>query len=59
MDFIEQLPKSNKYDSILVIVDRLTKWAIFIPTTVNLTSAGLAELILDRLISRIADGNHI
>ena len=52
MDFIEQLPKSSKYDSILVIVDRLTKWAIFVPTTVTLTSAGLAELILDRLISQ-------
>lgn len=52
MDFIEQLPKSSKYDSILVIVDRLTKWAIFIPTTTTLTSSGLAELILDRLISQ-------
>lgn len=52
MDFIEQLPKSNKHDSILVIVDRLTKWAIFIPTTTTLTSSGLAELILDRLISQ-------
>jgi hypothetical protein len=52
MDFIEQLPKSSNYDSILVIVDRLTKWAIFIPTTTTLTSSGLAELILDRLISQ-------
>jgi len=52
MDFIEQLPRSHQYDSILVIVDRLTKWAIFIPTTTTLTSAGLAELILDRLISQ-------
>lgn len=52
MDFVEQLPRSNKYDSILVIVDRLTKWAIFIPTTTTLTSSGLAEIILDRLISQ-------
>jgi transposase InsO family protein len=52
MDFIEQLPKSSKYDSILVIVDRLTKWAIFIPTTITLTSLGLAKLILDRLIGQ-------
>jgi hypothetical protein len=52
MDFIEQLPSSNKYDSILVIVDRLTKWSIFIPTKTTLTSSGLAELILDRLISQ-------
>ncbi len=25
MDFITQLPKSNGYDAILVVVDRLTK----------------------------------
>ena len=31
MDYIEQLPESNGYDSILVIVDRVTKQAIFIP----------------------------
>jgi Integrase zinc binding domain len=34
MDFIETLPTSSGYDSILVIVDCLTKQGIFIPTTV-------------------------
>ena len=37
MDFIEELPSSNDYNSILVVVDRLTKWAIFIPTTRSLS----------------------
>jgi len=32
MDFIEQLPESLGYTDILVVVDRLTKQAIFIPT---------------------------
>src|SRR5260370_5487476 len=32
MDFIEQLPKSSGYSAILVIMDRLTKQTIFIPT---------------------------
>lgn len=50
MDFIEPLPPSNGFDSILVIVDRLTKFAIFIPTHTTLTAAGLADLIFDRLI---------
>ena len=43
-DFIVQLPNSNGYDAILVIVDRFTKMAIFIPCTVNITSSGFAEL---------------
>src|SRR6201996_340043 len=33
MDLIEGIPESNEYDSILVIVERLTKMALFIPTT--------------------------
>ena len=31
MDFITDLPLSEGYNSVLVIVDRLTKFAIFIP----------------------------
>ena len=41
MDFIEKLPKSAKYNSILVVVDRLTKKALFIPTYNTCTSADL------------------
>ncbi|MBW0577062.1 hypothetical protein O181_116777 [Austropuccinia psidii MF-1] len=32
MDFITQLPLSNSFDSILVIVDRFSKMTVFIPT---------------------------
>jgi hypothetical protein len=41
MDFIEELPASNGFNSILLVVDQLTKWSIFIPTTTTLNTNGL------------------
>jgi len=32
MDFIECLPKSEGHMNILVVVDKLTKQAVFVPT---------------------------
>jgi len=37
-DFITKLPLAQRYDSILVVVDRLTKMVYFIPT-IKKTSA--------------------
>jgi hypothetical protein len=44
IDMIGPLPKSNDYDSILVIVDRFSKMIHLIPTTTSLSSAKLAEI---------------
>nr|XP_031857102.1 uncharacterized protein CI109_007532 [Kwoniella shandongensis]KAA5524173.1 hypothetical protein CI109_007532 [Kwoniella shandongensis] len=52
MDFVEELPKSKGYNSILVVVDRLTKWAVFIPTTTKLTALGCVDLIVDNIITQ-------
>ncbi|MBW0566997.1 hypothetical protein O181_106712, partial [Austropuccinia psidii MF-1] len=38
IDFITRLPLSNNFDSILVVVDRFSKMAIFIPTYGTITS---------------------
>ena len=50
MDFIMGLPRTRGgYDSIWVIVDRLTKVAHFIPVGTTYTGAKLAELYMTRL----------
>lgn len=46
MDFIEELPPSNGSNSILVIVDRFSKMAIFIPTVITLRTEELADIFL-------------
>ena len=48
-DFITKLPLAQGYNSILVVVDRLTKMAHFIPTTEKTTAGGLARLFRDNV----------
>ena len=59
MDFIEQLPKSSGYTAILVVVDRLTKQAIFIPTHDTITLANLAKLFILHVFSKHGVPSHI
>jgi hypothetical protein len=53
IDFITGLPPSrwrgHVYDAILVIVDKYTKWAIYVPTRKDIDAPELAELMLERL----------
>ena len=42
MDFIVRLLESNGYNAILVVVDRLSKMAHYIPTTEKVTSEQVA-----------------
>jgi len=48
-DFITKLPLAQGYDSILVVVDRLTKIVHFIPTTEKTSAEGLARLFRDNV----------
>jgi hypothetical protein len=50
MDFIEGLPKSNGYDVILVVVDRLTKYAHFVAIKHPYTTADIAQVFMDRIV---------
>ncbi|SPC63495.1 uncharacterized protein UHOD_11281 [Ustilago sp. UG-2017b] len=52
MDLIEQLPPSSDFTAILVVVDRLTKMAIFVPTTNELDAPELAKLLLRHVYSK-------
>jgi len=47
MDLITQLPESNGYNAICVIVDRLTKRAHFIPINNQFSSKNMAQLLYD------------
>jgi hypothetical protein len=49
MDFITGLPESKGSNTLLVMVDRLTKMAHFVPTTETVTAEGLATLVQDNL----------
>ena len=52
MNFIPDLPESEGFNNILVIVDKLTKYVIFIATTVNITEKDPAELFFHHIISK-------
>lgn len=50
MDFVEGLPKSNGKDSILVVVDKLTKYCHLIALTHLYTDASIAQIIFDNVV---------
>ena len=55
MHFVKRLPistdwKSNSYDSILVIIDRLMKMVHYKLVKVTIDTSGLAEVIPDNVI---------
>lgn len=59
MDFIEHLPDSSGFTAILVIIDRLSKQAIFIPTHDTITSPDLARLFVLHVFSKHGVPSHV
>src|SRR5258707_3197017 len=59
MDFIEQLPTSEGFTVILVIVDRLMKQSLFIPTHDTVDAPQLARLFLTQIFSKHGALGHI
>jgi transposase InsO family protein len=52
MDYIEELPDSDGFDAILVVVDRLTKQAIFLPARTTDTATELARQFIQHVFSK-------
>jgi len=59
MDFIEKLPFSSGFNTILIIVDCLSKQAIFIPTHNTITSVELARLFVIYVFSKHGVLSHV
>src|SRR5260370_22289970 len=59
MDFIKQLPDSEGFSTILVIVDHLTKQAIFIPSHNMVNAPQVARLFLIHIFSKHGVPVHI
>src|SRR5260221_10491912 len=59
MDFIEQLPMSEGFTAILVIVDRLTKQSLFIPTHDTVDTPQLAQLFLTHIFTKHSTLGHV
>lgn len=49
LDFIEGLPKSHNYDCILVVVDKFSKYAHFVPLKHPFTAFQVAMAYIDNV----------
>ena len=59
MDFIEGLPKSNQYSVIMVVVDRFTKYAHFIPVSHPYNVTKIANLFSQNVMKLHGLPNNI
>ena len=52
MDFIPELPLSDGYNNVLVIVDKLMKYSVFILTTVKVSEVKMAKLFFKHIVTK-------
>ena len=49
VDLMGPFPESQGFDMIMVVVDRFSKKAFFLPTNLTITSLGVAQLFQDNV----------
>ena len=59
MDFMTDLPLCEGFDAIMVVVDRYTKMAHYIPTTKDVTAEDVALLYINRVYRHHGMPDHI
>jgi hypothetical protein len=65
MDFMGALPKSTKetrgkdFDIIMIMVNRLTKYAYFEPTTTNTIAPETTKIFIEKIIAQYGQPNRI
>src|SRR5258707_11654589 len=59
MDFIKQLPASEGFSAILVVVDQLTKQVIFIPSHDTVNAPQVVQLFLNHVFSKHRVPAHV
>src|SRR5258705_11644185 len=52
MDFIVGLPPSKGFDAIIVVIDKFTRYGIFIPKTSDYTALSSANLFVEWVVCR-------
>ncbi|ETN00869.1 hypothetical protein PPTG_17716 [Phytophthora nicotianae INRA-310] len=48
--FVTALPVSKGYNTVVVVVDRLSKWRCYIPTTKDATAEVTAQVFFDHVV---------
>lgn len=53
-DFVSVMMKTNGFDDIIVVIDRLTKMAVFVATSTTAKASKCVELLLNEVSCKIA-----